>query len=165
MRKQARTHTICHNTIVKMHAKLQFRSAGPMILERPTKDELAHLRQIASSSQPSSSRIKYIRLIHDNNNASITIWAQANIKLSVKAWRSHLGKRIQHIRPATQSTSCPPAPLDSMMVVEVFGRVSQKSPACKQEEPAHALPVVGGIKPSPSESARLAFLQTLSQRL
>ena len=80
-----------------------------MTLESPTKEELAHLRNII---QTSNGRIKHLT-IHHTSDSLITITAQANTKLSAKAWRSALGKRVQGI--------CRLQPQPAQPQDEVFG--------------------------------------------
>ena len=70
----------------------QFRSVGPIILQRPTQAEIAHLRQVALVP---ASKIKHLQLTHHAD--SITIHAQAKEKLSAKAWRHQLCPRIQDV--------------------------------------------------------------------
>jgi len=75
---------------------LRFRSAGPMTLNNYTDDEIEHLRNVDTMN----GKIKYITFIKEigtTGTPHLQIYAQANDKLSIKAWHNELGPRIANI--------------------------------------------------------------------
>lgn len=76
----------------------RFRSAGPMTLNNYTDDEIEHLRNVDTMN----GKIKYltfIKEIGESGTPHLQIYAQANEKLSMKAWHEQLGHRIANIVP------------------------------------------------------------------
>ncbi len=67
----------------KKKGTLQFRSSGPMVLPDYTPAELSRIRAVVSMPR---SKIKYVALCKCNDG-NLLVFAQANDKLSVKAWR------------------------------------------------------------------------------
>jgi len=89
--------TTVYKRTINMPVK-QFRSAGPMTLNNYTDEEVQHLRNVDTMN----GRIKYltyIKEIGENGTPHLQIYAQANEKLSIKAWHDELGPRIANIVP------------------------------------------------------------------
>jgi len=75
---------------------LRFRSAGPMTLNNYTNEEMEHLRNVDTMN----GKIKYITFIQEigqEGTPHLQIYAQANEKLSIKAWHEILGPRVANI--------------------------------------------------------------------
>lgn len=68
---------------MRVNRTQQFRSAGPMVLPNYTVEELSRLREAVNLRE---SKIKYLALCR-RNDGSLLVFAQANDKLSAKAWR------------------------------------------------------------------------------
>ena len=76
-------------------ASRQFRSAGPMLLESPTDEDLQRLRQAVLGPLP---RIQYIALYQDSES-NYRVLAYAKNKLSPACWRTYVHPRLQAITP------------------------------------------------------------------